>query len=113
MQIIGIEGMTASDLNDELQRGGRFVLFHYCVSVVVMTFRRSSDIYFIRAGESTAGTSIKYTAISILMGWWGLPWGPIHTVSSLFTNFGGGKDVTGEVIALLNSPSNQAGAEML
>jgi hypothetical protein len=28
------------------------------------------------------------------MGWWGFPWGPIYTIGTFITNFGGGKDVT-------------------
>ena len=52
-KIIGIEGMTPEQLNFELQRGARFVMFQYAISVIVMSFRRASDVYFIRAGEST------------------------------------------------------------
>jgi hypothetical protein len=31
------------------------------------------------------------------MGWWGIPWGPIRSVQSLWTNLKGGVDVTAEV----------------
>jgi hypothetical protein len=116
VEIRGIEEMTAEDLNRELQRGGKFVLFQYCVSVVFMTFRRPTDIYFIRAGESAAGKSAGYTLLSLLAGWWGFPWGPIYTIGSISTNLKGGKDVTDDVIAWLNqhnspppSPAGNAG----
>ncbi len=108
IRIKGIEGMTVDQLNFELQRGGKFVLFHYCVSVIVMTFRRSSDIYFIRAGEGTAGKSIGFTLLTLVFGWWGIPWGPIYSFSSLVTNFRGGKNVTQEVVASLNQPRSAA-----
>ncbi len=94
--------MSAEELNYELQQGSKFVTFEYCISVVVITIKRSSDIYFIKEGESTAGKSILYTLISLLLGWWGIPWGPIYTIGSLITNFGGGKDVTSTVVASLN-----------
>ena len=51
-KIRGIEGMKGGELEFEIQRGGKFVLFQYCISVIVLTFRRPSDIYFLRQGES-------------------------------------------------------------
>jgi hypothetical protein len=103
MKIQGIEGMTGEQLQIELQRGARFVLFQYCISVLVMTFRRPSDIYFIRAGESAVAKGLPYTALSLVAGWWGIPWGPIYTIGSVFTNLGGGKDITQEVVSSLRA----------
>ena len=102
MKIKGAEGMTVGAVQSEVARGGKFVIFSYCISILVMTFRRSSDIYFIKAGESTFGVSIGYTLVSLLLGWWGIPWGPIFTIGALFTNLGGGKDVTKEILASLS-----------
>ncbi len=102
MKINGVEGMSVSDVQSEVARGGKFVIFQYCISILVMTFRRGSDIYFIKAGESTFGASIGYTLVSLLLGWWGIPWGPIYTIGSVFTNLGGGKDVTQEIMSTLN-----------
>ena len=101
-QIKNLQGLTATELNRELERGGKFVNFQYCFSIVVITFKRGSDIYFIRAGESTVKYSIGYTLLTLILGWWGIPWGPIYTIGSIFTNLTGGKDVTQEVIELLN-----------
>jgi len=96
MKILGIEGMTGSQVEAELARGGKFVYYTYCISIIFMTFRRSSDIHFIRAGESALTPGLGWTALSLVMGWWGIPWGPIYTIGALFTNLGGGKDVTRE-----------------
>ena len=101
-KIVGIEGMSSESLNQELQKGGKFVIFEYCISIILMTFKRPSNIYFVKAGEGTAGKSIGFTLTSLLLGWWGIPWGPIHTFGSLFTNLKGGKDVTSEVVASLS-----------
>ena len=103
MVIKGIEGMTAGEVEHELQRGGRFVIFHYTISILVMTFRRPSDVYFVRAGESAVAKGLGYTLITLVAGWWGIPWGPIYSIGSLSTNFGGGKDVTDEVRAAIAS----------
>ena len=51
MKIHGIEGMSSDQLRFELQRGARIVCYHYCVSILVIPFRRSSGAYFIPAGR--------------------------------------------------------------
>jgi len=102
-QIRNIQEMSVDELNRELERGGKFVIFQYCFSVLIMTYRRGSDVYFIRAGGSTVKYSIGYTLLTLLVGWWGIPWGPIYTIGSLFTSLTGGKDVTQEIINSFNS----------
>ena len=101
-KIIGIENMSVDELNQELERGGKFVVFEYCISIVIMTFKRPTNIYFIKAGEGTGGKSIGFTVTSLMAGWWGIPWGPIYTIGSLVTNIKGGKDITNEVVASLS-----------
>ncbi len=102
MKIHGIDGLTYEQLATELQQGGRFVIFQYCISVIVLTFKRPSDIYFVRGHQSAATKGLGFTLLSLVAGWWGIPWGPIFTVSSVATNLSGGKDVTREVVAALN-----------
>ena len=99
MNVHGLNSMTRGELQAELARGGRFVVFLYCISILIMTFKRPSDIYFVRKGESTIGMSLGHTLVSVLLGWWGIPWGPIYTLEAVFTNLGGGKDVTAEVVS--------------
>lgn len=102
MEIIGLEGMTNEHVNYELQRGAKFVIFEYCISIIIMTFKRPSSIYFIRAEESAASKALGFSLISLLLGWWGIPWGPIYTISTIFNNLSGGKDVTSELLASMN-----------
>ena len=99
--IIGIEGMSAKDIDIQLQGGAKFVMYMYCVSVVVMSFKRYSDIYFIMPGEKAIKHGTQFTLISVFLGWWGIPWGPIWTITALSTNLKGGKDVTAQVAAQL------------
>lgn len=99
MKIQGIEGLTPQQLNDELQRGGRFVIFEYCFSIIVVTFRRNSCVYFIKEGESTFAKGLVFSLISLLAGWWGLPWGPVYTIDSIIRNCSGGKNVTSEIVS--------------
>jgi hypothetical protein len=108
MKIHGIEGMTTAEINQELQRGAKFVLYQYCISVVVMTFKRGTDVYFIKSDESAVGKGMGWTALTFFLGWWAIPWGPIYTIGSLITNFGGGKDVTAEILAAVNAGASQS-----
>lgn len=96
--IKGIEGMTLQDINEEVERGGRFVLYTYVVSILVMTFKQPTDIYFVRGAESRVGKGLAYTLVTLLAGWWGIPWGPIYSIGTIFTNLSGGKDLTTEVL---------------
>ncbi|SKC78616.1 hypothetical protein SAMN05660236_3781 [Ohtaekwangia koreensis] len=102
--IKNIEGLTTDQINRELAHGAKFVVFQFTISVLVMTFRRSSDIYFIRSGESRLIKGLPFTLMTFLLGWWGIPWGPIYSIGSLVHNLNGGKDVTQEI---LNSYNNQ------
>jgi hypothetical protein len=103
MKIIGAENMTNQQLAEEIRQGTRCVMYEYCLSIVVLTFRRPSDIYLIRPGESAVVKGLGFSAISLFLGWWGFPWGIIYTIGSFITNFGGGKDVTMEIMADLES----------
>jgi hypothetical protein len=107
-KIVGIDGMTAEQVHAEVQIGGRFVFYQFCISIVVMSFKRSSSIYFIRAGEGRFPKGLPFTAISLLLGWWGFPWGPIWTISTIVTNFNGGRDVTAEVVRSITAPKPTA-----
>lgn len=101
MKIIGIEGLDSQQLVLELQQGAKFVIYQYCISVIIVTLKRSSNIYLVRAGESAVSKGLGFSFISLLLGWWGIPWGPIYTIGTFITNFRGGKDVTQEVLASL------------
>ncbi|MEH2465483.1 hypothetical protein [Nostoc sp.] len=101
LEIVGLEGMTVEEVNKEIANGAKFVVFLYCFSIIILSFKRSSKIYFIKAGESTLKKSLLFILISLFFGWWGIPWGIIYTVQCLFTNLRGGKDMTAQVIAAL------------
>ncbi len=102
MKIKNIEGLTATDLQQQVSDGGRFVYFAYTVSLVIVTFRDTSGVYLIRSGENTAAKSFLFTIVSFLIGWWGVPWGPKYTMQAIRTNMKGGKDVTDEVMDVIN-----------
>lgn len=100
--IKGTEGLSVEQINDELSRGARFVVYEYCISCFVMTFRRGSKVFFIKAGENRLKHGVIYSLVSLLLGGWGIPWGPIYTVGAVIRNLCGGKDVTQELLASSN-----------
>ena len=98
MQIRGIENLSREDLVREISNGAKFAVFQYCFSLVVLSFRRSTDAYFVPAGKSPTATGIPWTILSLLVGWWGIPWGLIFTPMVVYRNLSGGQDVTNYVM---------------
>lgn len=109
-KIVGLEDIKSGEhLQQELQQGGKFVIYQYCISLLVITFKRSSNIYFVGHESNAIVKGLPFTLLSLLLGWWGIPWGPIYTVQSIWVNFKGGKDVTKEVVASMMSVSPNPG----
>ena len=104
-KINGIENMTGLELTTELAKGARFVVYEYAISLLVITFYRSSNITFVKADENAVVKGLGFTFLTLFLGWWGIPWGPIRSVQALITNFKGGKDVTDRVVAALKQGS--------
>jgi hypothetical protein len=103
-KIVGMEDIQSTGhLQQEIAQGGKFVIFQYCISLLVITFKRSSNIYFISHADTAVIKGLPFTFLSLVLGWWGIPWGPIYTVQSVWVNLSGGKDVTREVMASMTS----------
>jgi hypothetical protein len=94
MRIEGATARSAEQVAAELTQGARFVAYQYCISVLILTFRRSSSIVYIPPGGRAVSKGMPFTVVSLLLGWWGIPWGPIYTIGSVYRNLRGGIDVT-------------------
>jgi hypothetical protein len=101
MNINGIEGKSRTQIELELKHGGRFVVYLWVVSLLVITWKRPSAIHYIAPGQSRVAPGLVFSAVSFLFGWWGIPWGIFYTFEALAENFSGGKDVTAEVKSAL------------
>jgi hypothetical protein len=99
MKIKNIDGLSATDLQEQVNNGARFVYFPFTISLIVVTFKRTSGVYLVRKQKEAVLRSIPFTVISSLFGWWGFPFGPKYTWESIRTNINGGKEVTDEVMA--------------
>jgi hypothetical protein len=93
-------------------RAGTYVVFPYCISIVILSFKRSSGIKFVPAGSSRLVAGLPYLLISLLFGWWGIPWGIAWTLQSILVCLGGGRDLTPVVdtlrAELVGEPAPQA-----
>ncbi len=101
MKIKNIDGLTAQELQEAVTHGGRFVHYPYTLSLIIVTFKRTSGVYLVREHENAAAKGFIFTLLSALFGWWGIPYGPKYTFESIKTNFKGGKDVTDEVMSVV------------
>lgn len=102
-KITGIEGQPLDHVTAQVDAGARFVVFEYVFSILVMTFRRRTDIFFVPAGRSAKDLASEANTITLMLGWWGIPWGPIWSFAALARNAQGGHDVTAEVMAHLGA----------
>jgi len=104
-EIKGIAGMTPQEITFEVNRGGKFIVYRFCFSALVLTVLTSTDIYFVRAGQSRMAKALPWIILTLLLGWWGIPWGPIRTVQAVWTNLHGGEDVTAAVASAMGLQS--------
>jgi|CXWL01.1.fsa_nt_gi hypothetical protein len=99
MKIKNINGLSADDLQREVTEGGKFIYYPFTISLIVVTFKRTSGVYLVRNRENAVAKGLPFTFISVFLGWWGIPFGPKYTLQCIRTNMKGGKDVTDEVMA--------------
>ena len=109
MAIKGVEGLTVGEVQDQVRQGARFLVFGYCMSFLVITLKRSSDVTFVRAGDSAFAAGLPYTILSLFLGWWGFPWGFIYTPMVLIQNLSGGEDLTQQVMSAFGNSAPQQG----
>jgi hypothetical protein len=90
---------TPGELEERVMRGYRFMTIPYVVSVMILSFRRSmGGVHEVNTGEWPMGQVIGATFITCLFGWWGIPFGILWTILSLFYLWRGGRDCTREIL---------------
>lgn len=66
--------------------------FQFCLSFGIFSVKTTSR-YYIDCYHHTTLIGITYSIISCILGWWGLPLGPIYTIQTLINNIKGGKKI--------------------
>jgi hypothetical protein len=98
-KVKNIERIRSEKLEQELNHGGRFVVFYFTFSIVLFASKEHSYVYFLRSGESAFPYHFPFTLLTILLGWWSIPFGPFYTIQTIIENFSGGIDVTDIVLS--------------
>jgi len=86
----GVQNGTATYRGLPVTRETMTTQFHAVFSCLVATFKHPSTFFLVDV-DSTNGTAILYTLLSVLCGWWGIPWGPVFTIEAVIGNLFGGK----------------------
>lgn len=107
--VAGTEGMTLQQIEDDVLRGGRFRVFRWNFSVIIISFQRTSGLHYIRSGHGPGPHAWPWTLLSLAIGWWGIPWGIFFTLQTLYTNCMGGKEMTAEVLGAIVGPQRTSG----
>jgi hypothetical protein len=63
--------------------------YHACFSFLILSTKFESR-YYVKGQHNAFVVAGAYSLITLLLGWWGLPWGPVYSVQSLANNFRGG-----------------------
>lgn len=79
--------------------GTRFIVIPFVFSIIIVSFRRHlGGVYRVHDHEFPISKLFLATLITMLFGWWGIPFGIIWSVISMFQLWNGGKDVTLEIL---------------
>jgi len=102
LKIIGASTLSAQELYDALEKQEAYcVKFQFCISCFYITFKRDSKLFYIPKDKKRIFFHWPYTVITLLFGWWGIPWGPIWSAQVLSANASGSEDLSYEVMQVL------------
>ena len=82
-------------MTDEHPKTVTVVRYPYVVSAVFVTFRFESRPHRHVSEDARYIRGIPYLLVSLLFGWWGVPWGPIQTWRAIWDCLNGGVEVEG------------------
>lgn len=99
----GTSGMTLRDVEDDILKGGRFLAFHWCLSLIVLTHSHQTRPRYVRSWQSPSGSAWFYSLLTMLLGWWSIH-GIVYTPLCLWRNTRGGTDMTREVMSQMVGP---------
>lgn len=67
----------------------RFVIFRIVKSFILIT--NQSYLQGIFCSDCAEKKAIQASSITLILGWWALPWGPLYSIQALFINMMGGQ----------------------
>ena len=91
--------MTGCERCGRLDSSLRASGFIYTISLLLVTFKRGAGGIYCSSCRKKVG--FKYTFLSAIFGWWGIPWGPMYTLQAIGRNSAGGyqdRDLNAELL---------------
>ncbi len=107
----GFAGLPPKEFQERVRAGRRCVRFECCFSILVTTVRRQSAVYVTERWQERYLYGLGYSALALLLGPWGVPWGLVWTAWAVWTNLTGGIDVTDECMAECGRPGRATAPE--
>lgn len=102
--------ITFEQLERQIADGARFIVFPYCISLIfAVALRRLSPAIFITESRQLSRYARKYRTVSLICGWWCLPWGIVRTLDALSVIKKGGLDVTADIMQNLDAAALSSG----
>lgn len=83
-----IEPITCS-ICHKVSAQPRYAIYRHVISLLLVTQR--SGVQGIFCSECGAKQAYKASLRTWLLGWWGIPWGPIYSLHAVFSNMFGGE----------------------
>ncbi len=71
--------------------------------MLFVTVRRQSPVYLTHSWQERYLRGLGFSLLAILLGLWGVPWGPLWSLWAFWVNITGGVDSTAEVLADLDA----------
>lgn len=98
LDLHAFSNVSEKEFRARLAAGERFVVFLFAVSVVVYSFRHPTKVVVLRNRSQAIRRGLPWTLLTLVLGWWSIPSGPIYTIQALAANIGGGVDVSAEIL---------------
>ena len=106
--IANVRAGIASYEGERVTMQSEIARYYTCFSIVFFTMKTTTP-YFLVGTDAQQRSAVTATAITSLLGWWGIPFGLIFTPYCLFQNLKGGDRRTVEsLIADLENPAKAA-----
>ncbi len=68
------------------------VRYPYVISLVVVTLRYESRVHRPRTADGRYLRAVPYLFATLLLGWWGVPWGPLLSARAIWDCLCGGHE---------------------
>lgn len=72
-----------------ISRSTQVIQYRYCASMILFTVEFHTAFFPMRDGHGRS--PVVPTLITCLLGWWGIPFGPIYTIATIIHNIRGGQ----------------------